>query len=299
MTFASKLSHLLLAIALAGCLALGIARKAKQTGTSSTTQTRPAAQQSAKSQAGLTTQRQEANQRGLPEVGKERNKEAQRAQSTLDKEAFSVIADTRMAIDAIAANQKSKAMDAIESATGKINILLARYPAAALIPVEMEVDIIDTASNNDKAIKQLISQANTATAQHHLPAARLLLYDLMSEIRLRTYNLPLATYPDALKNTARLLDQQKKSQASAELVTAVNTLVIIDQSTPIPLIWRGRHRRCAEGASDRQKRGADPAQDCTKRATALRPARLWRRQSRICFAQERNCESAEAVARNS
>jgi len=40
-----------------------------------------------------------------------------------------------------------------------------------------------------------------------------LLYSLESEIRARTYNLPLATYPLALQEAARLLDQGKNDDA--------------------------------------------------------------------------------------
>jgi YfdX protein len=62
-----------------------------------------------------------------------------------------------------------------------------------------------------------------------------LLYGLISEIRLRTTHIPLASYPAALTEVARLLDYGKASEASALLMTALNTLVIIDRATPLPL----------------------------------------------------------------
>lgn len=191
---------------------------------------------SAQPAPGPESQNQASGQQTSPEVGKERDQQKQQAQTTLVPEAVSAIAETHKAVDDLAANQHDKAMADIESATGKINILLARNPSTALLPVDVQVDVIDIAPRDEKAIKALTSGVTAAIASHDLPTARVLLYDLMSEIRVRTYNLPLAAYPDALKSAARLLDQKRDDQASAELLTALNTLVIVDRTTPIPLI---------------------------------------------------------------
>src|SRR6202011_723791 len=93
---------------------------------------------------------------------------------------------------------------AIERATGKINVLLARNPATAIIPVSVNVAIIDAAPHDVKLIKDHGQYASTAVAAKDYPAARVLLAALTSEIRVRTYNLPLATDPEALKAARRL-----------------------------------------------------------------------------------------------
>ncbi len=54
---------------------------------------------------------------------------------------------------------------------------------------------------------------------------------------MRTYNLPLAIYTNALKKAAPLLDQNKLSEAKAFISTALNTLVMVDKTIPIPLIY--------------------------------------------------------------
>jgi YfdX protein len=171
-----------------------------------------------------------------PDVEKQRDEQKEQAQSTLNPDAMAAIGDTRKAIDAIASGDKDKAMSAIEDATGKINILLARNPATALLPVDVTVEVIDVAPLNDKDVKRLIAAAEAVVTLHDFPAGRLLLYDLTSELRVRTFNLPLASYPDALKQAARLLDEGKNSDASGTLQTALNTLVVVDHVTPIPLI---------------------------------------------------------------
>jgi hypothetical protein len=68
------------------------------------------------------------------------------------------------------------------------------------------------------------------------PTGRVLLAALTSEIRVRTYNLPLATYPEALKTAAHLLDQKKNQDASDVLLTALKTLLVVERVTPLPLV---------------------------------------------------------------
>jgi len=171
-----------------------------------------------------------------PDVEKQRDEQKQQAQGTLNSDAMTAIDDTRKAIDAIASGDKNKAMSDIEDATGKINILLARNPASALLPVDVSVEVTDVAPLDETDVKRLIAAAEAAVALHDFPTARILLYHLTSELRVRTFNLPLATYPDALKQAARLLDEGKNSDASGTLQTALNTLVVIDHVTAIPLI---------------------------------------------------------------
>jgi hypothetical protein len=201
----------------------------------------PSAQQSpppANSAAAQPTQAAPASQQPHlnPDVEKQRDEQKRQAQGTLNPDAIAAIGDTRKAIDSIASGNKDKAMAAIEDATGKINILLARNPATGLLPVANDVEVIDIAPLEEKDVKRLVAAAEAAVALHDFPAGRLLLYDLMSELRVRTFNLPLATYPDALKQAARLLDAGKNSDASGILQTALNTLAVVDHVTPIPLI---------------------------------------------------------------
>lgn len=180
--------------------------------------------------------RQQAEQKARPEIEQQRKQTQLQAQETPDREAIAVVDETAQAIQAIAANRTSEAVESIERATGKVNILLARNPAAALIPVSVGVEVIDTAPENKKAIAELIRLASEAVDDQDLPTARALLRRLMSEIRVRTYALPLSTYPDALKEAARLLDRNQPQQAGAVLLTALNTLMVIDRVSPIPLL---------------------------------------------------------------
>lgn len=218
--------------------------------------TQTQAQRQSQQSPNFEQRRQTAEEQVRPEVEKERQNAKEQADQSLDKDAVAAIAQTQTAIDAIAKNQRSEALAAIEAATGKINILLARNAAAALIPVASEVEVIDAAPLDEKAIKVLDHGLGDAVTAKDYPAARLILYSLTSEIRIRTYNLPLATYPTALKDAARFLDQGKNDQASQVLLTALNTLAVVEKATPIPVVLARAAISAAEEQSKKDKNAA-------------------------------------------
>jgi hypothetical protein len=190
-----------------------------------------------------------------PDIESQRQQEEQQAQQSLDRDAIGAIQQTEQAVKDIAANKKNDALSDIEKATGKINILTARNSASALIPVSAGVVVIDAAPLDLKAIDQLAQLAATAVKNKDFPSARVLLATLVSEIRIRTSYLPLATYPAALSESARLLDQNKNQDAGNILLAALNTLVIVDHVVPLPLILA----QAAISAADSQRQNKDVA----------------------------------------
>jgi outer membrane protein OmpA-like peptidoglycan-associated protein len=220
--------------------------------------------QSPAQQSDVENQRRQAEQQTRPNIERQRRSAEQQAQSSLDADAVAVIAETRNALAAIAANQPDQALSAIERATGKVNVLLARNPAAAIIPVSFEVELIDTAPDDIKEIQNISRAAEAACSAKDYPTARVLLEGLTSEIRTRTYNLPLARYPIALTEAARLLGQQKMQEAAAVLLTALNTLVIVDRVTPLPLVAAQEAVDAAQAIKDKDKDAASKLLDMAK-----------------------------------
>lgn len=206
-------------------------------------------------------------------IEKQRAEARQEADKILDREAIAVIEETQRAIDAIAANTTSEALAALERASGKIDMLLARNPSTALIPVSHEVVVFDTAPQDIQAINKIGEAVDAVIASEDYPAARELLYGLMSELRVRTYNLPLATYPAALAEAARLLDQKKSDEARIVLMMALGALLAIDQVTPLPLLVAREAINQAEAQRDKDKEIAPALLDTARyeldRAMAL------------------------------
>ena len=177
----------------------------------------------------------ECAQQARPEVEQERKQAEEKAQQTLDKEAIAAVDETTKAVKSIAENKKDEALATIERAIGKVNVLLARNPATALIPVSTAVEVIEAAPLDPETIRARAKAAEDAVEDKDYPTARVLLDGLTSEIRVRTSHLPLATYPTALKEAARLIDQNKSTEARNILLTALHTLVEIDHVTPLPI----------------------------------------------------------------
>jgi len=187
------------------------------------------------------------------EIERERKQAEEQAQQSLDQDAATAIEDTRKAADSLAQGQQQEALSAIKRATGKIDTLVARAPAKGLVPVAAEVTLIDLAPMNVKAIRDIAGLAEKAVNNRDYPAARLLLDTLQSEIHIRTTHLPLASYPAALKEAARLIDQKKPGEARTVLLIALHTLVIIDRVLPVPVITAQLALAVAEEQRDKNR----------------------------------------------
>jgi uncharacterized FlaG/YvyC family protein len=264
MKFAMDVLMPLTIISLGSCLLFVSCSGARSSGKSSGAAPAPASRQPS-AQSNVEKQRQNAEQQARPEVEQQRKEAQEQTEKTLDKEAIEAINQTQKAINAIAANKTDEALSAIEQATGKINILLARNPATALIPVSVEVDVIDAAPHDIQAIRDVAKDASRAVDDKNFPTARVLLYSLMSEIRVRTYNVPLATYPTALTDAARMLDKKKTGDANNILLTALNTLAVIDRATPLPLILAREAVDTAQAQSQKDKASAQTLLETAKK----------------------------------
>ena len=59
---------------------------------------------------------------------------------------------------------------------------------------------------------------------------------LASEIVIRTTNVPVGTYPSAIKAVVPLIDADKVDQAKEALQQALNTLVVTENAIALPLL---------------------------------------------------------------
>lgn len=207
-------------------------------------------------QSNVDQNKQEAEKIARPQVEEQRQQAEKQAEASLDQEAIVAITETTNAVKAITENRLPEATAAIERATGKIAVLLARNSKTALIPVAIGVQLIDLAPLEIDAIRTRAKLAERATSDRELPMARVLLDGLTSEIRVRTTNVPLITYPIALQTAARLLDEKKTDDASGVLLAALNTLVVTDQVTPLPLLLTRAAIDAAQSVREKDKNAA-------------------------------------------
>lgn len=220
----------------------------------------------------LEAQRGHAEKQARPELEKWREAAEHTAEKTLDADATAAIHGTVKAIDALAAGNTKEALQLIEEATGKVDVAIARNPKLARIPVRTEALILDAAPADTREIRRLADLAETAVSLEDYPGARSLLDALRSEIRIRTWYLPLVDFPTALRDAAALLDRDRDAAGQA-LLAALRTLTASDRVMPIPLLLAQEAVEHAQMLAAKDKDAAqeelDRARFALNRAKAL------------------------------
>lgn len=212
-----------------------------------------------------------AAQTGKVTVGVENPKVEQRKQDqTAEKrkrittEAISALNETHNALKALDDGKSNDALAALERATGKLEIILAREPELALAPTGVGAVTYDVIADVDK-VKEVRKEAENLLEDGQVQKARRMLEGLASETVISVTNLPLTTYPAAIKEAAKLIDDGKTEDAKRVLQTALNTLVVTDTIIPLPVVTAEELLKEAETLAEK----ADRKEDDNKRLSTL------------------------------
>jgi hypothetical protein len=145
------------------------------------------------------------------EVKGQADREISQQRKKILDEAVSAIQETKKALKALEDKKSAEALKALERATGKLNILLARDPHLALAPIDVTVATYDVYATTDE-IKAVRKQAEDYLENGEVQKARQLIRGLGSEIVISVANLPLQTYPAAIAAVTPLIDQGKTEE---------------------------------------------------------------------------------------
>ncbi|HHD84093.1 MAG TPA: YfdX family protein [Campylobacteraceae bacterium] len=151
------------------------------------------------------------------------------------KEAVSAVALTQKVLVDLDKKDTKSAIKDLEDAIGKLEVILAAEKAPKLLPVDVAVTATEYVGDTKK-IKKTLDTVEDLLNDGKVQEARLLLDTLQSEIDVVSVNLPLATYPDALKLAAKYLHADQTDKARAVLTTALGTLVQDVIVVPIPVV---------------------------------------------------------------
>jgi ribosomal protein S7 len=163
-----------------------------------------------------------------------RNQLAERQQKA-PIEALEAIAGTQNALIALQNNDTGKAMAVLQDVSGKLDVLLAKYPGLTLIPANIEADV-DDFDGDPKEVDKIVDEAARLLKDHKVQDARSILSDLVSEMRITTTSIPLGTFPAAIKDAVKLIDQGKKDEAEDALYDVLNLLVKTVEIIPLPVL---------------------------------------------------------------
>lgn len=201
--------------------------------------------------------------------------EASTDQQTTEKrkqileEATGAIRETQNALQALDKEDAEAALAALERAAGKLEIILAREPDLALAPAGVNTVTYDVLASIE-AIERVRESAEDALADGRLQEARRLIDDLASETVISVTHVPLATYPDAIRLAAALIDDGELQAAADTLQTALNTLVVTDTIIPLPVAAARQLLRDAQELAAKEDRSEEEAEEVEKHLAAAR-----------------------------
>jgi len=155
--------------------------------------------------------------------------------NSLVKEAVLALKYTNDAVIYLNKKDKKRALSSLKKAIGELTITLNTPNAPYLLPVDMDIEASEYLGTIANISKQ-ITAAKVALSANKIPVARDILNALKSEIDIHTINIPLATYPDAIKLAVKYINEGKISEAKDVLAMALNTLVNVDTIIPIPIL---------------------------------------------------------------
>ena len=170
-----------------------------------------------------------------PEVQKEMDSQAADKRKQVLDEAVSALALTKSALAALDEKESARALATLAEVTGKLELIVAREPTLALAPVDVRTIVHDLFANTE-TIEAMTDEALDALKHGEVQQARHVLALLASEIVITVTNIPLASYPAAVKAVVPLIDQGKIEEAKAALQSALSTLVEERSVLPLPVL---------------------------------------------------------------
>lgn len=195
----------------------------------------------------------EATESVQPQVDAKATDEASEKRKKITADAVAAVAETKQALKFLDEKNTDEALAALERATGKLELILARAPDLALAPVDVRVVTYDLLASLD-TVKAMIHEAENYLEDGEVQKARPLVANLSSEIVISTTSIPLVTYPDAIKAITPLIDDGKINEAKVGLQGALNTLVVTDEVIPLPVLRAEILLRNAEKLAENAER---------------------------------------------
>ena len=162
-------------------------------------------------------------------------KEAEANKKQFDETAIKVVAETYKVVKLLDDNKDKEALDLLKKVIGELEVVLASNKSMSLVPINSYSIIADTDLEPEQIIKHL-DKVKMLLEKGQIQEARVLLNGLRSEINIIIENLPLATYPDAMKLAAKYIANNKLSEARSVLTVALNSMVIETVVIPLPLV---------------------------------------------------------------
>jgi len=160
---------------------------------------------------------------------------AQKEDVKIVKEAVEAVALTQQTLIQLSKNKKDEAIKTLEKAIGKMEVVLSHPNAPALLPLDASV-VVSEFTGSAYDVENAVITSIALMQNRRIQDARVIVQTLKDEIDLITINMPLASYPSALKLAAKFLHEGKVAEAEHVLAAALNTFVEVDLVTPLGIV---------------------------------------------------------------
>jgi len=164
--------------------------------------------------------------------------DAKSNKETLVQEAINSLKHAHEALLALEKKDVKGATDKLESALGKLEVILASKKVPELLPIDSIVRVSEFVGTS-KDVETVLNTVRTLLNKNKVQEARALMLPLQSEIDITTVSLPLGSYPDALKLAAKYVYSDELDKAKEVLSIALSTFTSITEVVPIPLVKAG------------------------------------------------------------
>jgi ribonuclease HII len=162
-------------------------------------------------------------------------KKAENNQVKLIQEALNSLEIATKALKNLEDNKKDEAKKNIELALGKLEVILTSKDVPKLLPIKNRL-IVKNFIGGAKEVESALKKVKILIDNGKIQEAGELLISLQSELDIVTVNLPLSTYPDALKLASKYLIEGEIEEAKDTLKLALSSFANIQTIIPIPLI---------------------------------------------------------------
>ena len=187
---------------------------------------------------------------------------AERRKSLIN-DAVRALDETQKALAALEDGNSDAALESLAIATGKLDLVVARNPDLALAPIDVRVVTHDLYATVEE-IERIRDRAAKHLKNGRLQDARALIEGLRSDMVVEVYNVPLATYPAAIKAITPLIDADRIDEAKVGLQGALNALVVTQHVHPLPIMRTQHMLTLAEELAETKDREDDQNEELTR-----------------------------------
>ncbi len=173
-------------------------------------------------------------------------------------------------VSSVAQKNKEKALEEIEKAIGKLEVLISKDPELKLVPIDVKEQVIDYPGGLEDIVKAK-DEVVVLIAAGEVQLAREIMLGLASEIDILITALPLGGYPEVLKAIVPLIEQEKFEEATALLYEALEILVVEKIVLPLPVL---RAKQAIIVASELTKDSEDADKEVLKELLAYAKEQL-------------------------